>query len=113
MQGQVICVTHQPQVAAKGHQHLRVSKQVVGDKTLTDVTALSGESKIDEIARMLGGINVTKKTIDHAKEMRRCIELCLEEFGHRLKLELARFEVCCPFMRMFRLVTLMCLNGQW
>jgi len=67
--GQVICVTHQPQVAARGHHHLRVSKQIKGNSTSTRVEALDAVSKIDEVARMLGGVEITDTTRAHAKEM--------------------------------------------
>ena len=67
--GQVICVTHQPQVAARGHHHLRVSKQVKGNSTSTRVDTLDAGSKVDEVARMLGGVEITDTTRAHAKEM--------------------------------------------
>jgi DNA repair protein RecN (Recombination protein N) len=66
---QVLCVTHLPQVAAQGHQHLQVSK--VSDKTSveTSLSKLQGESKVQEIARMLGGVKITEQTLAHAREM--------------------------------------------
>lgn len=77
--GQIICVTHQPQVAAQGHKHLFVSKQVVSKKdienkekrkqTQTKVLYLRESDKAKEIARMLGGITITQQTIAHAQEM--------------------------------------------
>jgi DNA repair protein RecN (Recombination protein N) len=67
--GQVICVTHQPQVAARSHHHLRVSKQVKAKSTQTQVEVLSEKGKIDEVARMLGGVEITDTTRAHAKEM--------------------------------------------
>lgn len=57
--GQVLVVTHSPQVAARGAHHWRVEKRVEGDSTLSSVTPLHGESRIDEIARMLSGDTVT------------------------------------------------------
>jgi DNA repair protein RecN (Recombination protein N) len=66
---QVFCITHAPQVAAQGHSHLRVEKMSDKHSTSTTVTALSPKEKISEIARMLGGVEVTKKTMEHAKEM--------------------------------------------
>ncbi|KPJ67434.1 MAG: hypothetical protein AMJ43_04020 [Coxiella sp. DG_40] len=66
---QVICITHLPQIAALSHQHIRVSKEIKGNTTVTEVETLSNESRIEEIARMLGGINITKQTLAHAKEM--------------------------------------------
>jgi DNA repair protein RecN (Recombination protein N) len=69
--GQVICVTHLPQVASQGHQHLRVTKFTDGKITRTHVAALAPAERIEELARMLGGIEVTAKARAHASEMLR------------------------------------------
>jgi DNA repair protein RecN (Recombination protein N) len=66
---QVLCVTHLAQVAAQGHQHLRVSKQTDGRNTRTSVTVLEQEARVEEIARMLGGVEITPRTRAHALEM--------------------------------------------
>lgn len=66
---QVICITHLPQVAAQAHQQLQVSKSQSNDSTHIELTALSTEQRIEEIARMLGGIKLTEKTRSHAQEM--------------------------------------------
>ncbi len=66
---QVFCVTHQPQVAASAHQHFMVEKQSDAKQTFTQITLLSTSHKIDEIARMLGGLTVTEQTRSHAKEL--------------------------------------------
>jgi len=66
---QVLCVTHQPQVASLAHQHLQVSKQSHKNSTVTEVSPLSPEARIDEIARMLGGLEITEQTLSHAREM--------------------------------------------
>lgn len=66
---QVLCVTHQPQVASLAHQHYLVSKQSTNDSTQTSVIPLTGAKRTDEIARMLGGVEITKQTLSHAKEM--------------------------------------------
>jgi DNA repair protein RecN (Recombination protein N) len=66
---QVICVTHLPQVAALGHQHLQVSKHVNKNSTTTMIATLDKQQRVDEIARMLGGIQITEQTRSHAKEM--------------------------------------------
>lgn len=66
---QVISVTHLPQVAAQGHNHIKVSKFVSEGITNTDMTALDEKERIEEIARMLGGVKITQQTIAHAKEM--------------------------------------------
>lgn len=66
---QVLCVTHQPQVASQGDQHLQVSK-AGDDKTLrTVLETLDEDRKIEEIARMLGGVAITENTLSHAREM--------------------------------------------
>jgi DNA repair protein RecN (Recombination protein N) len=66
---QLICVTHQPQVAAQAHQHYFVAKTQGKDTTQTSVTALDKNARIKEIARMLGGVEITPTTLKHAKEM--------------------------------------------
>jgi DNA repair protein RecN (Recombination protein N) len=66
---QVLCVTHLAQVAAQGHQHLRVVKSSDGKSTATQIEALDAKSRRDEIARMLGGIEITRETLAHAKQM--------------------------------------------
>ena len=66
---QVICITHLPQIACCGDRHYRVVKQVADERTSSAVTVLSSEERLDEIARMLGGVELTRKTRDHAREM--------------------------------------------
>jgi DNA repair protein RecN (Recombination protein N) len=66
---QVLCVTHLPQVAAQAHNHLQVRKFTRDGQTYTAIEALEGEDRVGEIARMLGGTQITKKTLAHAKEM--------------------------------------------
>ncbi len=66
---QVLCVTHLPQVAAQGHRHLRVTKAPRGDETLTTIAALDPRQRVEEIARMLGGMEITETTLAHAREM--------------------------------------------
>jgi DNA repair protein RecN (Recombination protein N) len=68
-QAQVLCVTHLPQVAAQGHQHLQVVKTVDGKSVQTSLRLLQGEDKIQEVARMLGGVTITAQTLAHAREM--------------------------------------------
>jgi DNA repair protein RecN (Recombination protein N) len=67
--GQVLCVTHLPQVASQGHHHLRVAKSTDGRTTRTALTELGPQERVEEIARMLGGIEVTGKAREHAREM--------------------------------------------
>jgi DNA repair protein RecN (Recombination protein N) len=68
---QVLCVTHLPQVASQAHAHVRVTKLTDGKTTRTVLTALSADERVEEIARMLGGISVTDKAREHAAEMLR------------------------------------------
>jgi DNA repair protein RecN (Recombination protein N) len=65
---QVLVVTHQPQVAAKGNHHLLVTKEVA-DEVQSTLTLLEGEARIQEIGRMLGGAKLTDNTLAHAREM--------------------------------------------
>jgi len=66
---QVLCVTHLPQVAAKAHRHWRVSKNTVGRTTVSVIEPLERNARVDEIARMLGGADITSTTRRHAREM--------------------------------------------
>jgi DNA repair protein RecN (Recombination protein N) len=66
---QVLCVTHLPQVASQAHSQFRVTKQSDAQATRTAVTPLSAAARVDEIARMLGGIDVTSQARAHAREM--------------------------------------------
>ncbi|MBT5826651.1 MAG: DNA repair protein RecN [Gammaproteobacteria bacterium] len=66
---QVLCVTHLPQVASQAHQHLFVFKTSDAEMTTSQVRTLSTEQRIEETARMLGGVNITESTLTHAKEM--------------------------------------------
>lgn len=66
---QVLCVTHLPQVAAQAHWQLRVRKETLDGHTHTRIEPLSASARIDEIARMLGGTEITARTRDHASEM--------------------------------------------
>jgi DNA repair protein RecN (Recombination protein N) len=67
---QVLCVTHLPQVASQAKHHLRVSKLTDGSTTRTVLKALTEAEKIEELARMLGGLEITGATRAHAEEMR-------------------------------------------
>ncbi len=66
---QVFCVTHLPQVAAFGHQHLQVQKTKTDSSTSTTLKKLDKHVRIEEVARMLGGKRITRKTRNHAEEM--------------------------------------------
>jgi len=67
--GQVISVTHQPQVAAHAHHHYRASKIVDTVGAESAMTPLNQQQRIEELARMLGGAKVTEQTLSHASEM--------------------------------------------
>ena len=67
--GQVLCVTHQPQVASQAHQHLLVSKQQQKQSTTTSLRRLGVEERITEVARMLGGDDLSDKSLAHAREL--------------------------------------------
>jgi len=66
---QVFSITHLPQVACMADHHYEIRKQVIGSRTSTSVAELIGSIRIDELARMLGGVEVTEKTRHHAQEM--------------------------------------------
>ena len=66
---QVLCVTHLAQVASKGKSHLRINKLTDNKKTKIYATQLNPDERIEEIARMIGGIELTEKTREYAKEM--------------------------------------------
>ena len=68
---QVFCVTHLPQVASLGNNHFRVMKVSDGKTTRTSIAPLSHEERVEEIARMLGGVEITQRTREHADEMLR------------------------------------------
>ena len=66
---QVLCVTHLPQVASQADHHFRVAKISDGIATRTTVKPLARKERVDEVARMLGGVEITKRTRAHAEEM--------------------------------------------
>ena len=66
---QVLCITHLPQVAACGQQHLQVSKVARDGSVVSHITVLDASARVDEIARMLGGVTITETTRKHAAEM--------------------------------------------
>jgi DNA repair protein RecN (Recombination protein N) len=68
-QRQVMCVTHLPQVAAQGHHHFKVAKAVNGGSTHSAVSVLDEKARIEELARMLGGVEITRETRANAKQM--------------------------------------------
>lgn len=66
---QVLCITHLPQIACFGSQHLSVQKQTRNGRTLTGITSLGADGRIEEISRMLGGMKISEATRKHAVEM--------------------------------------------
>ncbi|MGB5345457.1 MAG: hypothetical protein WBN23_04775, partial [Woeseia sp.] len=66
---QVLCVTHLPQVASQAHHHLRVNKLTDGKTTRTTLTTLMADERVEELSRMLGGVEITERTRQHAAEM--------------------------------------------
>ncbi len=67
--GQILCVTHLPQVAAQGHQHLHIEKQADERTTHTTMALLDEGGRVRELARMLGGVHLSERTLAHAREM--------------------------------------------
>jgi len=66
---QVMCITHLPQVAATADQQWQVAKSTANGKVLSKVTVLDQSQRVEEIARMLGGVKITETTRKHAAEM--------------------------------------------
>jgi DNA repair protein RecN (Recombination protein N) len=66
---QVLCVTHLAQVASHGQQHLRVAKLTDGETTRTLIRDLKEGERVEELSRMLGGLEITERTRAHAAEM--------------------------------------------
>ncbi|MBV8623210.1 MAG: DNA repair protein RecN [Herbaspirillum sp.] len=66
---QVLCVTHLPQVASQANQHYQVKKRSEDGKTLSDIDGLDAKARVEEIARMLGGLEITATTRKHAREL--------------------------------------------
>ena len=68
-QCQVFSITHLPQVACMADHHYEIRKNIIAERTSTVVTELEAETRIEELARMLGGVEITEKTRHHAQEM--------------------------------------------
>jgi DNA repair protein RecN (Recombination protein N) len=66
---QVLCVTHLPQVASQANQHYQVSKASAGGKTVSRIEPLDSKARVEEVARMLGGLEITATTRKHAREL--------------------------------------------
>jgi len=68
-QGQVLCVTHLAQVAAQGHRQFAIAKEVKSGQTYTRVRALADKERVEELARMQGGVEITTAALNHAKDL--------------------------------------------
>ncbi len=66
---QVICITHLPQVACNAHRHLKIAKVLLSDRTFSSIKSLTDRQRVREVARMLGGQDLTETTLAHAQEM--------------------------------------------
>lgn len=66
---QVLCITHLPQIASMAHRHFFIEKSVTGDRTVVSVRSLTFKERVEELARMLGGSEMTDLTLKHAQEM--------------------------------------------
>ena len=66
---QVVAITHLPQIAAKGHAHFKVFKSNLNEKTTSEIKELNDESRVDEIAEMLSGLNVSQSARQNAIEL--------------------------------------------
>ncbi len=71
---QVLCVTHQPQVAAQAHHHFQILKERNADASRTHVIKLDHQARVAEIARMSGGITITAQTMHHAEQMMKNVQ---------------------------------------
>lgn len=79
---QVLCITHLPQIACFGNQHLSVQKQAKNGRTLTSVSQLDSEGRVSELSRMLGGMKISEATRKHAHEMLSGAQQYAEVRGH-------------------------------
>jgi len=68
-QHQIFCITHLAQIASFANTHYKVSKKNQGGRTFVEVNCLNQGERLEEVARMLGGLKITEKTLDHAREM--------------------------------------------
>jgi DNA repair protein RecN (Recombination protein N) len=66
---QVLCITHLPQIARFGRQHYKIAKTVSKGRTRTNISRLEGNERVEEMARMLGGMEITGRVMAHAREM--------------------------------------------
>jgi DNA repair protein RecN (Recombination protein N) len=79
---QVICITHLPQIACYGEHHFKVVKQTTGEETVTSIQTLASKERVEELARMLGGVSISEKTRAHAREF---LDRAQKEFTKRTR----------------------------
>ena len=79
---QVLCITHLPQIAAMADTHFEIEKHVEGTETITQIHPLEGEESVRELARLLGGAQITPAVLGNAREMK---ELAQQQKNTRLK----------------------------
>lgn len=79
---QVLCITHLPQIAAMADTHFEIEKHVEGTETITQIHPLEGEKSVRELARLLGGAQITPAVLGNAREMK---ELAQQQKNTRLK----------------------------
>ena len=79
---QVLCITHLPQIAAMADTHFEIEKHVEGTETITQIHPLEGEESVRELARLLGGVQITPAVLGNAREMK---ELAQQQKNTRLK----------------------------
>ena len=75
---QVLCITHLPQIAAMADSHFEIKKQVEGTKTTTQIHPLDEEASVRELARLLGGAQITGAVLENAREMKKLARECKE-----------------------------------
>ena len=68
---QILCITHLAQIASRGQHHFYIEKRVSGNRTTVSVVPLTPEQRVAEVARMIGGAEVTETVLQHAREMLR------------------------------------------
>jgi DNA repair protein RecN (Recombination protein N) len=66
---QVLCISHLPQVAARADHQLHVAKEVIDGRTMTNLSPLNDDGRVNEIAKMLAGVNITELSLEHAREL--------------------------------------------
>ena len=71
---QLICITHLPQIAAMADTHYMIQKQVVDNRSITTIKALGQKESVEELARMLGGDEITESALKNAEEMKELAE---------------------------------------